>query len=347
MNIRPEDLPDLLKRYLEGRCTDEERAAIDAWYSHAGEQLPPIDKSRRAERQELVWRQIQEQITRENYPEPKHRSLWKNPFLRLAVAASLLLISGWVSYQLLRTDQSFENPIVQAGNIREVVNAGVTNKTVKLEDGSRITLHPGSRINYPHPFRPGIREVHLEGDAFFEVAKNKKKPFVVYTGEVATKVVGTSFLIRSDQQNPQDVVVSVMTGKVIVEHRERTPETRLPNSTNGVVLTPNQQVTYYHANKHFVTSLVVKPIAIKPQVELVKQRLFRFDGTPLREVLERMQAAYGLKFELINDGITNCPVTADLTEQPFFVKLDIIAESLNARYEVKGTSIVLSGGSCE
>ncbi|GAB3252516.1 hypothetical protein GCM10027347_11640 [Larkinella harenae] len=352
MDIRREDLPLLLKRYLEGTCSDEERQAIDAWYNQTGVQRPlESGKYSQAELQTLIWQQIQEQINGKANPQPGWArpsiGLWRSWYFQLALAASLLLIGGLVYIRVFSRDELRVGPLAATTGLREEINTGSTTKTVLLDDGSRITLHPGSRVQFPQPFSTDVREVHLNGVAFFDVTKDAHKPFIVYTGEIATKVVGTSFLVRSDQQDSRDVVVSVMTGKVIVERREPVKAISREGLNNGVVLNPNQQVTYYHSNNHFVTSLVAKPITIKPQADLARQRLFRFSGTPLREVLEKLQSAYGLKFELINEAINNCPVTADLTDQPFFVKLDIIAESLNARYEVKGTSIVLSGGNCE
>lgn len=344
-----EEFSDLLKRYLDKTCSEEEKETIDFWYSHFNVKKE-TDKEGMAEphMQEFIWQKIQHKINDQNRNSGQEHigNIWRNRFLRMAIAASVIIIGGLVYYQT-KTNNRASSLAMSDGAMDIVVNNSVKTKTVFLEDGSQVNMQTGARIHFPKPFRKDKREVQLEGEAYFNVTKNANKPFIVYAGEVATKVVGTSFIIRSANKDLQDVEVSVITGKVIVEKNESNNEKSATGINNGVILTPNQKVVYYHQDNHFVTGLVDTPVVIKGHGESKKHFLFRFDGTPLHQVLETLQSAYGLKFELINENISNCPVTADLSDQPLYTKLDIISASLNARYELKGTSIVLSGGGCD
>ncbi|WP_170982960.1 FecR family protein [Dyadobacter frigoris] len=344
-----EELSDLLKRYLDSTCTEEEKKTIDFWYNHFDlKEGSDTERTAQPQMQEFIWQQVRDKINSKNKSEEKANegNFRRNRFLQFAMAASVIIIGGLAYYHTKINNIPASLAMLDRTSCREVNNSAKV-KTVYLEDGSRVDMQPGCSIHYPKPFRRDKREVHLEGEAYFNVTKNVEKPFVVYAGDIATKVVGTSFIIRSGKKNFRDVEVSVITGKVIVEKNESAKEKSGNAVNNGVILTPNQKVVYYHADNHFVTGLVDMPVVIKAPEELNKLRLFRFEETPLHEVLEKLQYAYGLKFELINENISNCPVTADLSDQSLYTKLDIISASLNAHYELKGTSIVLSGGRCD
>lgn len=333
-----EDLAELLKKYLDGRCTDAERASIEQWYSQSG--LSETYTAIHPGMEEVLWRQIQDRITIEPVVEPIHTrkaQFGRTTMWWLTAVAAMLLATFFFFVKSERNDSQV------TAHLQEKINTGKVIKTVKLSDGSTVSLKPGAGLKYPLTFGDDIREVYLSGEGFFDVTKNPAKPFIVYSGDVATKVVGTSFIIRPVASGKSDVEVSVITGKVIVEKKDAKKE----HANNGVILTPNHKVTYYAADSHFVTSVVDQPNIIQLPKEMPRQKFFRFDGTPLHAVLEKMEFAYGIEFELINENIANCPVTADLTEQPMYTRLDLISASLNAKYELKGTSIVLSGGSCE
>ena len=346
MKINRDGLSGLIQKYLDGTCTPQEKELIDSWFEDENLSLAEGNTSG-LDMQEFIWQKIQNQV---NAPEQR-RSFFQNPFfrkqriLRLAVAASVIVAGSFAFFFLKSKNNELFGPLTE--NDATFLETNNTNqiRSIHLEEASRVDLRPGSSIRYSKPFAKNKREVFLQGEAFFEVTKNPKRPFIVYAGEVATKVVGTSFIVRSGVEDAQDVEVSVMTGKLIVERKENDPAQKTEN--NGVVLTPNQKVTFYHIDNHFVTGLVDKPVLVKPQYEIARTHLFRFEETPLQKVLEMLHDAYGVRFELLNDNIRNCPFTADLSGEPLYTKLDIIAGSLNAQYEVKGLSIVLSGGSCD
>ena len=115
---------------------------------------------------------------------------------------------------------------------------------------------------------------------------------------------------------------------------------------NGVVLSPNQAATYYDDQKHFVTGLVEKPTLLETP-ETGKQELtFQFDDTPLSEVIRQLELAYGIDIVVENEQQNNCLLTADLSSQPLYNQLDLICASLKAKYEIQGTTILLSGKGC-
>lgn len=113
-------------------------------------------------------------------------------------------------------------------------------RTVFLSDGSKVKLNVESKISYLHPFDKNQRVVQLEGEAFFEITPDEDRPFIVKTGNLETKVLGTSFNIKAypDEGN---IMVAVKTGLVSVENTNY----KLPNKQNkSIVLSPMEMATY-------------------------------------------------------------------------------------------------------
>jgi ferric-dicitrate binding protein FerR (iron transport regulator) len=100
--------------------------------------------------------------------------------------------------------------------IAEVFEAQGTQSRITLLDGSVVTLKDGSRLNLKNNFSGNTREITLEGEAFFEIAHNPKKPFIIHTGSVKTTVLGTSFSIKAIP-GETSITVAVTEGKVKVE----------------------------------------------------------------------------------------------------------------------------------
>ncbi|MEZ4906043.1 MAG: FecR family protein, partial [Spirosomataceae bacterium] len=218
---------------------------------------------------------------------------------------------------------------------------------LRLDDGTEINLAPQSSLKYPAQFKSNNREVFLDGKAFFKVAHNPQKPFLVYTGEVVTKVLGTSFWIDTEGKN-KAVEVSVVSGKVSVFQRDARNDFVSEKIKSGVILTPNQKVKYIEGSQAFETSLVENPVLLSKgeKEQEIQPALFVFDDVPLREVVSQLEKAYGIEIILENENLKNCLFTADITKQPLFVKLDLLCASLNANYEVRGTKILVSGKGC-
>ncbi len=189
-----------------------------------------------------VWTRIEDTMSAEEQESPKRRlvgqQLWP-----IAASVALLLALGWLLRSYNQTDQLL--PSASTSNQRqewvEATNEADKTMRLQLSDGSTIQLEKNSRLKYPKEFTGTTREVYLTGEAFFEIEKNPKKPFLVYTNGLITKVLGTSFYIRAALDSPQ-VTVSVKSGRVSV-YADKPSPTQDPEA-EGVVLTPNQQAVF-------------------------------------------------------------------------------------------------------
>jgi transmembrane sensor len=157
--------------------------------------------------------------------------------------------------------------------------------TVLLQDGSSVVLQPGGRLSYSEGANRKRREVTLTGKAFFEIVKNKQKPFLVYSYGLATKVLGTSFTIDASSES-KDIKVEVRTGTVSVfsinnlDHNQKEAALDKPE-LEGVTLNHDQRIAFSKESGKIVPLPAV--VAVASDKDVSKQH-FVFDETPVSEV---------------------------------------------------------------
>jgi transmembrane sensor len=336
-----QEYQDLLKRYLKGDVTEAERARLDEWYDSLG-----------AESQTVVSESESMQLVREKWlgleselilPKSRKLPLWK--YAAAACAAILVLVS--VLWFTDKEPQTASYDIAQV--IKSVAPIERTNGTdrpmdVVLEDKSVVTLEPGAKIRFPETFSAQRREVVLEGEAFFEITKNPVKPFIVYAGEVVTKVLGTSFRVSSGKTG-NDVTVAVKTGRVSVFSPKLTSKTKGVEDpeTGGVVLTSNQQVVFMAREQRLVRTLVPHPDLVLPPVEQPK---FAFHDASVEDIFTVLEKAYGVEIVYDETLLANCRVTTSIEEENLYEKLKIICTLLNATYKIIDAQIVIDSKGC-
>jgi len=331
----------LLKRYLDNSCTDDERKIIDQWYELLDNENVDLTEREMDEVESRLWNKLQSASREKAAVIPiKKRSVFPWKYAAAACLLALALTGGIVWFRGNAKAPAPGNLMaakVTAGFL-EQANTGHSPATVQLEDGSTVTIYPGSKLAFPKHFAPGKREVYLDGEAFFKVSKNPGRPFFVYNNNIVTQVLGTSFDIRG---NNGQVEVAVKTGRVAVyENKEQLSLDKVQQKSNGVIITPNQKVTYYQEERHFVTSIVDQPVPV-PKESKKEETSFAYNETPLYKVLADLEEMYELEIVLENDKLRNCLFTGDLTGQNLFNKLEGICLVFNATYEIKGTKILL------
>ncbi|QMW03090.1 FecR family protein [Spirosoma foliorum] len=215
---------------------------------------------------------------------------------------------------------------------------------LSLPDGSQMTLMPHSQASYPKAFDADKREIYLKGDALFSVVHEGKRPFLVYSGTLVTRVLGTQFRV---QARPGDarMMVSVISGKVSVMDQKDWISFRksLSVSKAGVVLTANQQVVYNASENSYQKELVPKPLLI-PSSE--NSESFSFEDTPAPTVFERLKKAYGVEIIYDASALQHCTLTASLAGVSLFDQLQLLCASIGASYEVIDTRIIISSKGC-
>lgn len=296
----------------------------------------------------MIQQQLQEDATELAYEPQVHRiGYWR----QWAAAAAVLLLLGigwWFTIRPATTDKAmgYIQPKPQA-EIEWIDNVNETNHalSVKLSDGSQIVLQPRSRVTYPKTFAVDKREIKLEGEGFFKVARNPKQPFMVYTNGLITQVVGTSFTIKAFPKMAQ-ITVAVHTGKVAVFTTNALAKSQQSQKqiAGMLLLTPNQQAIFDKGSERLTARLVDEPTLIKkPQTK----QYFVFENTAIPDVFHKLEESYGIAIQYDPTVFDKCSLTAPLGNEPLFRKLDIICQTIGATYEVWGTKVIISGPGCQ
>jgi transmembrane sensor len=348
-----EKLNQLLTKYLAGQCTLEETRQVQQWYASLGEEPEtlPVTAPEKKRLEQTLWQRIRSGLaeTGHSLPEdrpasivrrqPVHQSSWA-----YAVAATVLLLVV-ATLLFLQPPSGRENLSAgPAGKVYEAyTNRSAIAEQLLLSDGSAVWLQPQSQLQYPLTFGPRQREVILTGEAFFEIARDEKRPFQVHSGKLAVRVLGTSFNVRA-YAGEDSVEVAVRTGRVSVYTGPEAKPGADPSAglSTGTVLLPDQKATLYLATRRLVKR--ESPYS-RPEMEPAPRRQI-FSETPLPDVMRTLERAYGVEVHLENPDLTACTLTATLFDQPLAVKLEMICKSIGATFEQNGRQISIRGEGC-
>ncbi len=332
---------ELLSRYVMGRCTEAEIRVVDQWF----EDIVDQDLELPTHEQDEVEAEVLKKILAVKKKQ-KNKDFVISLGLKAAASLALLVVVGYLwfrtDYQQVAILEKDQLPELELEN--EITNSGELIQKIILPDSSRVELSPGSVIRYDKRWTGPTREVYLTGEAFFDVRKNPEHPFLVYSGSVVTRVLGTSFSV-SAPAGSKSVEVMVRTGKVSVhDNAQRSNKSQIDETTDGVILTPNEKVKYYIEHKHWVTGLIDKP---QPVIIEDRDRDFIFSDTPLKDIINHIAEYYQIEVIVENDAAVNCSFTGDVSKMELHDMLTIICESIGTRYEVKGSKILVTGNGCE
>jgi hypothetical protein len=264
----------------------------------------------------------------------------------LAIAAAFIgvICLGYFSYN----NYNKQNPSFEAiipHDIEYAVNNTKGVKEIQLSDGTKVFLEPGSILHFDRQLKGDNREVYLEGEAFFNVKKNPRKPFLVYYNNIVTKVLGTSFRVGMNKSSGQ-FIVEVKTGRVQVS--ENAKLTKSEKIISPVIITPNQKAIYDVTSRRFETTIVNHPlqVATNEEVAIVEPHSLLFDQQKLLNVLGQIEKVYQIEIAVENAAMYNCVFTGDISNLDLFSSLKIICITTNSAYEVNGTKILIKGKGC-
>lgn len=264
--------------------------------------------------------------------------------MRWAAAASVTLALG-LGWWLLRPSPSpYTRQVAALGQtVREQINETRQTQTIRLPDQSVVLLAPSTRLSYAWNANDRNRDVYLQGEATFEVTHNTRKPFLVHANEIVTKVLGTRFVVRAFAREAH-VRVQVQQGQVSVYTNTQTDAAVSPK---GVLLLPNQQVVFTRETEQFDKKLIGTPRLLTLPTPRQRSAPFTYSETPIAQVLDDLQTAYGVIIRYNKDALQSCQLTASLANESFAQKLDIICKTIGATSESIDGQIVISGGSCQ
>ena len=332
----------LLRRYQAGECTPEEQQQVEQWYATLRHDPPLLmtTDEREALRTDLWHRIAAGTIAPAAAPEPLPGSFRAWPARRWVAAATLaagLGLGAW--YVAGRPTHDVARAVairpVPASAWRTFRNVSQRETQLTLPDGSTVLLAPASRLYYPAQFGGGQRRVRLVGEAFFRIQHDAAHPFLVYTEQVVTTVLGTSFQVRAYAGQPE-AVVKVSTGRVLVAPRHMLSVA----SKASVVVLPNQQAVYAAGTQPLRRELVAEPVVLQPQS-------FAFTDRPVAEVLAALATAYGVDIRYDAAALVGCTVDLNLRSESLYGKLDVLCKVLDASYKEEDAHIEFRSPGCQ
>ena len=203
---------------------------------------------------------------------------------------------------------------------------------ITFSDGTQVKLNADSKLTYTQPFDPEQREVYLEGEAFFEVTPDPDRPFLVHTGNVTTKVLGTSFNIRTYPEEAA-IQVAVVTGKVMVENNH--PDSSL-DTGQTVILQPSEMATY---DKQ---SLITKVVSVDiEQITAWNQDILAFHNASFAEVVEQLERWYGVEFKILRSEPIKKGFDGSFQNKSLEHVLDGISYTSDFQYEIQGDTVLI------
>ncbi len=202
---------------------------------------------------------------------------------------------------------------------------------VVLDDGTHLTVNRNSTIRYKKKFI-GDRKVVLSGEAWFDVARDTTRPFVIDAGEAFVEVLGTIFNVNAYKENPV-VEITVESGLVALSAKE--------DQKDLIVMKAGSGGTYHKEQKELTLLASSDPNKIS-----WKTRDLYFDGSSLREVAELVNRVYGVNIVITNPGLASCEITVTFKDQSLEAILKVLEMTLDLDISRSGDEIRLDGKGC-
>lgn len=254
--------------------------------------------------------------------QPANRIDFYRRALKLSAAAIILLLCGVSSlFFLWQSERSASEMVEEYKEYVVEVPDGAKSK-ITFPDGSVVWLNAGSKVTYDSNFARESRNVGLTGEGYFEVSKNKELPFVVNTGKLTVKVLGTKFNLKSYEED-SEVKVTLKEGAVKVGD--------FLTDAAPVVLKPNQRFTF----KKMTQTIQVDSVDAS-HIENWRNGAMTFDKVPLEEIAKELRRLYNIPIRIESDKLKHIVYYSDFQENVSIEKvLEILSSGNKFRYEVK------------
>lgn len=334
MHTTPDE--KLLEKFLDNKCTPEEARDIIEWISSPDGQLIAgiqFDKDivlmenadqgidDRQIRTSYIFKQIMEKINAEESNEATSQTHKLIPnWLKIAAAILIPLFLTnaiiWFIFEKPNGNIAWQEVSVPKGEKQQVI----------FQDGTRVWLNSDTKLKYPVEFSGDQREVKLEGEAYFQVKKNSKKPFFVRMRNLSVKVTGTSFNIKA-YCDDKLITTTLDEGKVSLF--------TYPNNENiEYILKPGQQAIYSKST----SKLEIQKTA-KGQNSNWKEKNLTFKDTPLLDVIKVLERWYNVRFIIMDQGLSTYTYTITFHNEPLQNVLTGLEKITPIKYQMKNGTV--------
>ncbi len=305
---------------------------IPAWRKKSEQEPPFVEEVREEVTQEFSTTESEEPLAVEEVGEvirmePEEMDPegidWRITLIRVATIAAIvlvLLVPSWIVFHYITTPDS--------------TNITATNEVMEttLPDGTLVTLNASASVSYSEDFGKGIREVELNGEGYFDVARDSIQPFIISSGEVRVEVLGTSFYINT-RKNGFDVEVVLVEGSLSLYFEDIHGERK--------TIIPGEKAELLQANQRIMISQNEDPNFLA-----WKTRRMIFLDERLDVIVKALNKIYQADIKLASENLAACRLTASFNQQSLESVLNVIKTTLDLSSESNSSEIILFGAGC-
>lgn len=325
-----ETIDNLIALRLSNQINEEQNTILNEWLNQSDENkkyfhdvervwnLTDIDSTFNPD-VNAAWNKIKAELKLSQ--EAKVVSINKPGFKLYRVAAAVVVLLGLGIF--------LYNSVKSPEMVQYATNENET-KELTLPDNSKVILNANSSISYPEKFDGDVRNVELKGEAFFEVTKNKEKPFIINTYDTYTKVLGTSFNVKALSEN-ENVTVSVATGKVEVGFLSNDLKVQLTPGNTAIIDVKNIGIQKVENSVENITAW--------------KTGVLTFDDQLLSVLINDIELLYNVNIEA-DSKILDCHFTGTFNKPELTEILNVLELSNGITHSEKDGIIYLNGKSC-
>ena len=316
---------NLLKKFLKGTASDEDAKKVEMWLDGVSQDSNPWE-SLSEDKKAAFLNALKNSISTTNLAGKKARGR-RPSWVWLAAASVIILLMIPVYVLWMKPSTEIGTKVV----IQKVVETNMAEiKQLQLSDGSKVWLNAKSRLRYTDSFSSHSRDVYLEGQAYFEISRDTKRPFVVHASSWQVTVLGTHFDV-SDYMEDNDVTVSVLSGKVAVQ------STRQQN-TPAAILAPGEQLDYDKRNH----ALNRTTFAHDQQPSWIRKEVV-FYHTKMEDIAGYIERNYGLEVSFASRSLSEMEVSGNFGKIDDAKELlEILCLTINAQYKANGKKILIT-----
>ncbi|WP_341216691.1 FecR family protein [uncultured Wocania sp.] len=311
-------------KLIKGQLSSEEEKEVVDWLFNN----PKKRKQYEILKAKYIAKNLREsKNTTSGFIANKKRNL-KNTYKYVAILM-VILTSSILTWHVLNNDLANNNTsTIVSNSLILITTQRAETKEIILEDSTKVTLNSNSVLSYPKHFSGDTREVTIKGEAFFEVTKNEKKPFIVTTNNgMKIKVLGTSFNIKSYPED-KNIETTLVTGKVKVIEE---------NKNTVVELSPSQKATYIKKED----KMIVEKVNTENFTSWKEGKLI-YNDTPMRQVIKDLERSYNLKFNVTSKEILDYKYKGEFDNLNIYQILALFEVSSPITYSIQGDIIKLT-----
>lgn len=322
MNINEE----LLLRYLQGECTLEESAIVEAWESQSDDNKKTLEqiyfilqasdclKTMDSVSPQAALVNLKKEINARSRSVRFHRILRNTQRIAAILLIPVFILASYLVWQNYNKTPYYVDVKTNSGMV----------SSFDLPDGSKVWLNSGGKLKYPVEFSSNKREVHLEGQGYFSVKRNEEAPFIVHIDDFySVEVLGTEFNV-SAYRDDHLIETTLVSGKVKLNIH--LVDGRLIQK----LLKPNEKATYNReTNRLCVSTVNTESDKVWREGKIIFRR------HPMEQVLKVLSRYYNVRFEVENPVIMQSEITAKFTNEPLQQVLKYLELASGIKFKMK------------